>query len=120
MAKTETKMAEMKETKIVGTGYSSRGKIFEGTVTKKFPKRIVIEFERTVYVKKYERYARSRTKLHARVPESMEDVIQVGDYVKVQECRPLSKIIHFVVVEKMKNADENTEAKKLVKGGKKK
>jgi small subunit ribosomal protein S17 len=120
MKKTETKMEEKKKTKIVGTGYSSRGKTFEGTVTKKFPKRIVIEFERTIYVKKFERYSRSKTKLHARVPQSMEDLIQVGDYVKIQECRPLSKIIHFVVIEKIRDVLENTEAKKLVKGGKRK
>jgi len=80
-----------------------RGRIFEGTVIKKFPKRITIEFERMVYVKKYERYAKSRTKIHARLPECIEKNINVGDFVKIQECRPLSKIIHFVVISKVKN-----------------
>ncbi|MFA4953414.1 MAG: 30S ribosomal protein S17 [Candidatus Pacearchaeota archaeon] len=83
-----------------------RGRIFEGNVIKKFPKRVVIQFERTVYVKKYERYAKSRTKIHARLPENMEDKINIGDLIKVQECRPLSKIIHFVVVEKVKSKGE--------------
>ncbi|MBU2503879.1 MAG: 30S ribosomal protein S17 [Nanoarchaeota archaeon] len=82
-----------------------RGRTFKGAVTKKFPKRIVIEFERMIYVRKYERYARSRTKIHARVPECMEDQIKVGDTVKVQECRPLSKIIHFAVVGKVKGLE---------------
>ena len=82
-----------------------RGRIFEGNVIKKFPKRVVIQFERTVYVKKYERYAKSRTKIHARLPENMEDKINVGDLIKVQECRPLSKIIHFVVVDVIKKSE---------------
>jgi small subunit ribosomal protein S17 len=84
----------------------THGRIFEGIVIRKFHKRITIEFERMIYVKKYERYAKSRTKIHARLPVCMEDEIKKGDLVKVQECRPLSKIIHFVVVEKTKNAED--------------
>ncbi len=67
---------------------------------RKFPKRVTIVFERTVYVKKYERYAKARTRIHARLPPCMEQSIQVGDTVCVTECRPLSKIIHFVVSKK--------------------
>ena len=78
-----------------------RGRIFEGRVLKKFPKRIAIGFERMIYVRKYERYAKSKTKIHARLPDCMSDGINVGDLVKVQECRPLSKIIHFAVIEKI-------------------
>jgi ribosomal protein S17 len=89
-------------TKIVGT----RGRLFEGTVTKKFPKRIVIEFERMIYVRKYERYAKLKTKIHARLPDAIEKEINVGDLVRVHECRPLSKIIHFVVVQKLKDVKE--------------
>ena len=81
----------------------THGRIFEGIVIKKFHKRIVIEFERMVYVRKYERYKKSKTKIHARLPICMEDEISVGDYIKIQECRPLSKLIHFVVIEKIKS-----------------
>jgi len=97
----EEKLANA-ETEIVGT----RGRLFEGIVTKKFPKRIVIEFERMIYVRKYERYAKLKTKIHARLPDSIEKNINVGDLVRVHECRPLSKIIHFVVVQKLKDAVE--------------
>jgi small subunit ribosomal protein S17 len=90
--KTEQKQ-EMKKTNVVGT----RGKIFEGTVTKKFDKRAVIEFDRTVKIAKYERFMRKTTRIHSRIPEGMN--VNVGDYVKVQECRPLSKMIHSVVIE---------------------
>jgi small subunit ribosomal protein S17 len=100
----ETKKPEMK--------IKSRGRIFEGIVTKKFPKRLTIEFERMVYVRKYERYAKSKTKIHARIPENMENEVNLGDLIRVQECRPLSKIIHFVVIQKVKDASE-------VEGGKK-
>ena len=78
-----------------------RGRVFEGTVLKKFPKRIVIGFERMIYVRKYERYSKSKTKIHARLPDCMANQINVGDFVKVRECRPLSKIIHFAVIEKV-------------------
>ena len=37
---------------------SLRGRRFKGYVKRKFPKRVAIEFERTVYIKKYERYAK--------------------------------------------------------------
>ena len=79
----------------------ARGRVFEGRVIKKFPRRITIEFERMVYIGKYERYAKSKTKIHARLPECMEGKIEIGDLIKVQECRPLSKIIHFVVISKV-------------------
>ena len=87
-------------------GLKTRGRVFEGKVIRKFYKRIVIEFERTIYIKKYERYKKSRTKIHARLPNCMKDSINVGDYIRVQECRPLSKIIHFAVIEKIRDAEE--------------
>ncbi|HPD81713.1 MAG TPA: 30S ribosomal protein S17 [Candidatus Pacearchaeota archaeon] len=87
----------------------TRGKIFEGVVTKKFQKRVVIEFERMVYIRKYERYAKFKTKIHARLPEEMEKEINLGDLVKVRECRPLSKIIHFAVIQKLKSSNGDTK-----------
>ena len=75
---------------------ATRGRIFEGSVTKKFPTRVVIEIERTVHARKYERFFKKKTKIHARLPEGLE--VSVGDYIQVQECRPLSKIIHAFVV----------------------
>lgn len=83
-----------------------RGRTFEGKVIRKHNKRVTIEFERMIYIHKYERYAKSRTKIHARLPVCMEKNINIGDLIKVQECRPLSKIIHFVVITKIKDAEE--------------
>jgi small subunit ribosomal protein S17 len=89
-----------------------RGRSFKGTVIKKFPKRVVIEFERTIFIKKYERYSKRKTKLHARLPECMFKEIEIGDYIEIRECRPISKIVHFVVVGKArKTADEGKKVK---------
>ena len=82
-----------------------RVRTFNGKVIKKFHKRITIEFERTEYIRKYERYIKLRTKIHARLPVCIEKDINVGDYVKITECRPLSKIIHFVVTDKIRGGE---------------
>ncbi|MFC1710649.1 30S ribosomal protein S17 [Nanoarchaeota archaeon] len=114
MKKETKKKMETKKSEVVKTvckdrnchvhgNLKTRGKIFEGAVIKKFPKRITIEFERMTYVRKYERYAKSKTKIHARLPICMEKQINVGDHIRIQECRPLSKIIHFTVISKIKN-----------------
>lgn len=115
--KTETKMEkskkeiienlECKDVKCPIHGYLKvHGRVFEGIVVRKLPTRIAIEFERMIYVKKYERYSKSKTRIHARLPLCMEKEINIGDLISVQECRPLSKIIHFVVIKKIKNASE--------------
>jgi small subunit ribosomal protein S17 len=85
---------------------SARGRVFEGKIIKKFPRRIAIEFERTLYLRKYERYMKKKTKLHARLPKCSEHDVSVGDYVQIQECRPLSKIIHFVYLKTIRKSGE--------------
>lgn len=80
---------------------SLRGRIFRGVVIKKHPKRVAIEFERTVYIPKYERFSKRKTKLHARLPDCLKDEINLGDYIEIMECRPISKIIHFIAIKKI-------------------
>jgi len=84
----------------------TRGRIFEGIVVRKFPKRITIEFERSVYIRKYERYMKKKTRIHARLPDCQASNVNIGDIVQVQECRPLSKLIHHVFIKKIKDASE--------------
>jgi len=116
MEKKKTQV-EKKKAEAVGTmcndkdchihgGLKARGRVFKGKVIKKFHKRVLIEFERMIYIRKYERYAKSRTKIHARLPTCIEKEINVGDLIKVQECRPLSKIIHFVVIGKVNGVEK--------------
>lgn len=100
--RTVEKIARAKPNERIAT----RGRIFQGKVIKKFQKRAVIEFERFVYIRKYERYAKSKTRLHARIPPEFEGKINIGDLIKIRECRPLSKIVHFLVIEKVKDAEE--------------
>lgn len=85
----------------------TRGRIFEGTITKKFATRAVLEFERTIYMKKFERFYKKKTRIHARIPAGMQ--VEVGEYVRVQECRPLSKIIHHVVIEKLRSVEQKSK-----------
>ena len=92
-----------------------RGRTFQGRVTKKFDKRVVIEFDRMIKIRKYERYMKKRTKLHARLSDCMKSQINVGDLIKIQECRPLSKLIKFVVINRVKEADQKVNV-----GGKEK
>ncbi len=91
------KAADCEEQCFVHGSLKVRGRFFKGYVVKKLGKRVAIMFERTVFIKKYERYMKKRTKLHARLPKCFQDKVDVGDYIEVGECRPLSKIIHFVV-----------------------
>ena len=108
MEKQENKVRKMKkEEKIVGT-IVTRGRKFEGNVIRKFDKRVTIEFERVNFIRKYERYLKTKTKMHARLPEALKDQINIGDLIQIQECRPISKITHHIVIKKI----AGTEAKK--------
>jgi ribosomal protein S17 len=100
--KIEKKVAEARNNK---EKYSLRGRKFEGYVIKKFDHRITIKFEKVNFIKKYERYSKSYSKMHARLPVELKDQINVGDYIQIMETRPLSKIIHFAVTKKIRDAD---------------
>jgi small subunit ribosomal protein S17 len=85
---------------------STRGRQFKGYVKKIVGSRAVIEWDRFIYYPKYERYAKARSRIHAHIPACLN--IKQGDYVLVRECRPLSKIIHFVVL-KVEKAEKEIE-----------
>jgi len=78
-----------------------RGRTFEGHVIRKLHGRVTIQFERMNYLQKYERYEKRKTKLHAKLPECMKDEINMGDLIKITETRPISKMIHFIVIGKV-------------------
>ncbi|WXG45468.1 MAG: 30S ribosomal protein S17 [Candidatus Atabeyarchaeum deiterrae] len=78
---------------------SVRGRVFEGTVvSEKMANTVVIRREYLHYVKKYMRYERRGKHLHAHNPSCI--AAEEGDLVKIAECRPLSKTVSFVVIEK--------------------
>ena len=75
-----------------------RGKLIQGIVASSKAKNMVVvsrEYPRPV--PKYKRYERSRSKVHAFLPQCIE--VKEGDEVVVAECRPLSKTISFVVIQ---------------------
>jgi len=81
-----------------------RGRKFRGEVIRKNmkQKKITIQFERFIYLPKYERYLKRFTKIHAHLPDCLADKINIGDIVEISETRPLSKMIHHVVTKKIK------------------
>jgi small subunit ribosomal protein S17 len=75
-----------------------RGKILEGTVVSaKALKTVIVRREYLHYIPKYERYERRHSRTAAYNPECIN--AKEGDIVTIAECRPLSKIKSFVVVE---------------------
>lgn len=83
----------------------TRGRSFEGTVIKKLPGRVTIQFERMIKIPKYERYEKRKTKIHARLPDCMKHDLDVGDLILIDETRPISKTIHFVVNKVVKKVE---------------
>jgi len=77
-----------------------RGKILEvKVVSNKMDKSAVVVWDRLVKVPKYERYMKKRSKLSVHVPPCID--VEVGDRVKIMECRPISKTKKFVIIQKM-------------------
>ena len=77
---------------------SVRGQTLEGTVAStKMDKTVVVEREYDVYVPKYDRYMKRRSRVPAHVPGVLDPT--EGDEVRIAECRPLSKTKSHVVVE---------------------
>ncbi|MCS7113287.1 MAG: 30S ribosomal protein S17 [Nitrososphaerota archaeon] len=76
-----------------------RGSILEGVVVRsRADKMVVVEREYLHYIPKYMRYERRRSRIHAHNPPCIN--AKVGDRVKIAECRPISKTISFVVIER--------------------
>ena len=80
-------------------GLKVRGKLIPGrAVSLKAKGMAVVEREYLHYVKKYMRYEKRKSKIHAHLPPCLD--VDEGDIVTIAECRPISKTISFVVVGK--------------------
>ena len=78
---------------------SVRGQIIEGVVASiKMDKTVVVERNYLKYHEKYERYEKRSNRYSAHASPCLG--LKVGDRVKIAECRPLSKTVSFVVIEK--------------------
>ena len=76
-----------------------RGQVLEGTVANVgMQGTIVVERDNVRYMQKYETYEKRTRALSAHLPNCIGGV-EVGDRVKIMECRPLSKTVSFCVIE---------------------
>ncbi|WP_149785022.1 30S ribosomal protein S17 [Halorubrum aquaticum] len=80
---------------------SVRGQLREGTVVSTdMEKTVIVEREYDVFVPKYDRYMKRRSRIPAHVPGVLEP-LEEGDEVTIAETRPLSKTKSHVVVENL-------------------
>jgi small subunit ribosomal protein S17 len=84
-------------------GIRLHGKEFVGNViSDKANKTVTVEWERRRLIPKYERYEKRYSRVYAHNPITIN--ARLGDIVRIQETRPLSKTKNFVVVEVIKRA----------------
>lgn len=77
-----------------------RGRVLDGTVASaKMDKTVVVEREYLQFSTKFVRYERRRGHVPSHNPPCID--VKEGDHVKIAECRPISKTVSFVVVEKL-------------------
>jgi small subunit ribosomal protein S17 len=65
-------------------------------VSRKMQNTVVVKRERRHYIQKYQRYEKRTTRMFAHMPPCID--ADIGDMVRVMECRPLSKGTHMVVL----------------------
>ncbi|MEA2090600.1 MAG: 30S ribosomal protein S17 [Thermoproteota archaeon] len=79
---------------------SVRGRVLEGVViSDEMDKTVVVRRDYLQYVSKFKRYERRHSNVSAHNPPCIS--AKRGDRVRVQECRPISKTVSFVVVKKL-------------------
>ena len=80
-------------------GFPIRGHVLEGVVVSaRMDKTVIVERDYLQYVPKFMRYERRHSHIASHNPPCME--AKEGDRVTIAECRPISKTVSFVVVER--------------------
>lgn len=79
---------------------SVRGRALDGSViSAKMDKTAIIRRDYLHYVPKFKRYERRHSHVPAHNPPCLN--AKEGDKVRIAECRPISKTVSFVIVEKL-------------------
>lgn len=79
---------------------SVRGRVLDGIVIgAKMDKTIVVRRDYQLYVRKFKRYERRHSHISAHNPPCLN--VKEGERVRIAECRPISKTVSFVVVQKL-------------------
>jgi small subunit ribosomal protein S17 len=87
---------------------STRGTVLEGVVVSdKMQGTVIVQRDRFIKVKKYDRYRRSRSRIPAHNPPCIG--AKQGDAVRIMECRKLAKTVSFVIIEKLGQTDKTPE-----------
>ncbi|MGM5488223.1 MAG: 30S ribosomal protein S17 [Nanobdellota archaeon] len=82
-----------------------KGRVGRGVVVRnRMDNTAVIEMERRVYVPKYERYEKKRTKIKVHNPPCLQ--VGEGDTVRFAQTRPISKTVNNVIVEVVEKHNE--------------
>lgn len=77
-----------------------RGRVLEGVVVSaKMDKTVIVRRDYIHYVPKFMRYERRRSRIPSHNPPCIN--AKERDRVRIAECRPISKTVSFVVVEKL-------------------
>ncbi len=78
---------------------SVRGRVIRGVVdSTDMENSIVVRKDHLNYIPKYERYEKRKSHYPSHLPSCMD--VDEGDEVKIMECRPLSKSVSYVVIER--------------------
>lgn len=79
---------------------SIRGRVLDGVViSSKMDKTVVVQREYLQFSPKFVRYERRHSHIPSHNPPCLD--VKEGEKVRIAECRPLSKTVSFVVVEKL-------------------
>lgn len=77
-----------------------RGRVLDGmVVSSKMDKTVIVQREYLQFTSKFVRYERRRSHIPSHNPPCLD--AKEGERVKIVECRPISKTVSFVVVEKL-------------------
>ncbi len=91
-----------------------RGQFLEGNVVSAKAKHTaIVERPRIIYLTKYRRYARSRSRIAVHNPACIS--AKEGDYVKIGECRKLSRTKAWTIVEVIKKTEDGVKKEKKTK-----
>ncbi|MBS3817185.1 MAG: 30S ribosomal protein S17 [Candidatus Thermoplasmatota archaeon] len=78
---------------------SVRGQVIDGIVESTMMEdSIVVRKDYFDYIPKYERYEKRKSHYRTHLPSCID--LEEGDKVKIMECRPLSKSVSYVVIER--------------------
>lgn len=77
-----------------------RGRVLEGVVVSaKMDKTVIVKREYLQHSPKFIRYERRHSHIPSHNPQCID--AKEGERVRIAECRPISKTVSFVVVEKL-------------------